>query len=311
MAVGGQAYSVGAVGMTMTLESNPLMLNLDADSINAALTAILTKVSAVQYIPTSVELNGDPALDPGDLITVADSPNGDLVVPVMRSTWQYRGRHTIVALGKSARLRSEYTQNAKGLSAISAAVNAATQLAKAASQSSQLIHDAIGGTILLRAGPDQKTNEVLIMDNPDPALAVKIWRWNMAGLGFSDNCVGADNTARVYTVAITNDGVINGNFLQVGTIGADVIFAGQLFAAHGTFTELIAGNPTGAHMSLGVDVFNEPVINVFNGDDPLDSNGKPIPVRSIRKDGDYYSRNSVIQRTYTLGTRRGSGVFIA
>jgi hypothetical protein len=85
-----------------------------------------------------------------------------------------------------------------------------------------LIKDAIGGHVLIRREPGG-TNEILIMDHPDPEQAVKIWRWNMGGLGYSDNVVGADNPDREYTIAMTMDGAINADFVRTGEINTNLV----------------------------------------------------------------------------------------
>jgi hypothetical protein len=130
-------------------------------------------------------------------------------------------------VGKSGLLRGVQAQQSKTVSSIQAIAKAAQDLAQAANQSTQLIKDAIGGHVLIRQSPDEgETNEILIMDNPDPELATKIWRWNMGGLGYSDNVVGADNPAREYTVAMTMDGAINAEFVKTGKLAANVVTIG-------------------------------------------------------------------------------------
>ncbi len=142
------------------------------------------------------------------------------------TTWRYRGPHEIRAVGKSALLRGVTdSQQSKTASSIRALAKAAQDLAQAANQSTQLINDAIGGHVLIRREPGG-TNEILIMDNPDPELATKIWRWNLGGLGYSDNVTGADNPAREYDVAMTMDGAINADFITTGKLIADVVQIG-------------------------------------------------------------------------------------
>ncbi len=315
MKLGEATHSQGAEGMTMALDANPLFGALNDAMVDTALAAILGQMGAAQYVPATVEFNGDPALDPGDLVTLPATPAGDLTIPVMKSTWRYRGRHTIAAVGKSTRLRSEYSQNSKAVSAIATAAQAANQLAQAANQSAQLINDAIGGHVLIRqsARPDE-TNEILIMDSADPAQAVKIWRWNLGGLGYSAGLdadgnltQGADNPARQYAVAITMDGVINAQFVKGGRIEGDVIFAGELSAATGSFDHLLAGklddngNPVGAYLKMGIDGFGDPYIDIFDDD--------RVRQRSIRKDGDTYGGN-IVQSTYSILNRVGVGTFV-
>ena len=74
------------------------------------------------------------------------------------------------------------------------------------------------------------------MDAPDTATAVNVVRFNSAGVGVSRTGIGGP-----YTEAITGDGVL-ASAITAGTIGAAVIFAGELYSAHGTFTEL-SGQP--------------------------------------------------------------------
>ena len=82
------------------------------------------------------------------------------------------------------------------------------------------------GYVLIRKNETTGSNEILIMDNPDPAQARKIWRWNMGGLGYSDNVIGVDNPARQYEVAMTMDGAINADFIRTGKLASSVVTIG-------------------------------------------------------------------------------------
>ena len=219
MTVGDATYTRGAAGATMTLETNPLIKGLTGDAINGALDALLASITTVVYPPAAVEIPGDPALQPGDYITLTDTGSlaGTITVPIMHSAWHYRGKHEIKAVGEAALTRrAGQSQENKAVSSVVAIASAAQILATAANQSAQLINQAIGGNILIRQEPAGGHNEMLIMDSADPAQAVKIWRWNMGGLGYSDNCTGADNPDRVYNVAMAMDGSITALFGIVG-----------------------------------------------------------------------------------------------
>lgn len=69
---------------------------------------------------------------------------------------------------------------------------------------------------------DGKTDELLFLDTLDIATALNVWRWNLGGLGFSSG--GYDGT---YRTAIY-DGHIVADFVDVGTLTANVIKAGSL-----------------------------------------------------------------------------------
>lgn len=228
MKVGEEEYSQGTAGMTLALEENPLLAGKSEAEINAALAEILDQVTEAEYTPYNLTCAGDPALQAGDWVTLTDTgtlTGGDVESIVTHTSWHYRGPHEIKAAGKSGLLRGVQAQQQKTVSSIRAIAKAAQDLAQAANQSTQLINDAIGGHVLIRREPGG-TNEILIMDNPDPELATKIWRWNLGGLGYSDNVTGADNPAREYDVAMTMDGAINADFIRAGKVGSQYLHIG-------------------------------------------------------------------------------------
>lgn len=91
-------------------------------------------------------------------------------------------------------------------------INPASLLEEAQTNATSLITQAMGGYIY-------KTNsELYIMDNPDPNLAQKVWRWNINGLGYSST--GINGT---YGIAMTMDGQIVADFISTGTLQTSVI----------------------------------------------------------------------------------------
>ncbi|MDI9461023.1 MAG: hypothetical protein QM216_02825, partial [Bacillota bacterium] len=288
MKLGEEEYSQGTDGMTMVLEENPLLVGKSEAEINAALAEILAQVTEAEYTPYNLTGAGDPALQAGDWITLTDTgtlTGGDVESIVTHTSWRYRGPHEIKAVGKSGLLRGVMAQQQKAVSSIRTLAKAAQDLAQAANQSTQLINDAIGGHVLIRREPGG-TNEILIMDNPDPELATKIWRWNLGGLGYSDNVVGADNPAREYDVAMTMDGAINANFITTGKLVAGVvqIGAGTTFAtgydpseketpsgaqqkadAAASAAEQAAKDYTDTHITYKVDIFSTGGLVFKNG----------------------------------------------
>lgn len=229
MRVGEENYSRGSDAMILHLEENPLLLGKSMAEINTALVEILGQVSLAEYVPASMAFAGDPTLQAGDRVTLAGSgalSGDDVECIVTHSNWRYRGPHEIRSVGKSALVRGvNESQQQKAVSSIRAIAGIAHDLARAAKQSTQLINDAIGGHVLIRQASDE-TNEILIMDHPDPEQATKIWRWNMGGLGYSDNVAGADNPLRQYDIAMTMDGAINAEFVKTGKLAANVVTIG-------------------------------------------------------------------------------------
>ena len=78
-----------------------------------------------------------------------------------------------------------------------------------------LITGNLGGYVVLHdSNGDGKPDEILIMDDPDITQAVKIWRWNQAGLGYS----GTGYAGPFNKLALTNDGMIVADQIKTGTI---------------------------------------------------------------------------------------------
>lgn len=103
---------------------------------------------------------------------------------------------------------------------VNAAINNATKL----------ITGQKGGYVILNG--DNETSmpyELLVLDQPNIADAVNVWRWNVGGLGFSSNGYNGP-----YETAITSDGQIVADFITTGTLLADIIKAGIISSKDGS-----------------------------------------------------------------------------
>ncbi|EOS7907644.1 phage tail protein [Enterococcus hirae] len=89
-----------------------------------------------------------------------------------------------------------------------------------------------GGHVVFR--PEKAPSEILIMDTDDVASAKRVWRWNLNGLGYSDNGVNGP-----FGIAITSKGEIVADFIKVGTINAEVFETS--FNAYGDVLKLVKG----------------------------------------------------------------------
>lgn len=91
-------------------------------------------------------------------------------------------------------------------------INPNSILESAKDNATQLITQAMGGYVY------KTQNEMFIMDTDNPNTAVKVWRWNMNGLGYSKN--GIDGP---YEIAMTSDGQIVADFITTGKLNTNVI----------------------------------------------------------------------------------------
>lgn len=89
-----------------------------------------------------------------------------------------------------------------------------------------------GGHVVFR--PEKAPSEILIMDTPNVANAKRVWRWNLNGLGYSDNGVNGP-----FGIAMTSKGEIVADFIKVGTINAEVFETS--FNAYGDVLKLVKG----------------------------------------------------------------------
>ena len=86
-----------------------------------------------------------------------------------------------------------------------------------------------GGDV--RLNPAENPQELLIMDAADIEEAANIWRFNLSGFGHSSK--GYDGP---YTTAITQDGHIVADFIDTGTLTANIIKAGIMQSTNGEFS---------------------------------------------------------------------------
>ena len=108
----------------------------------------------------------------------------------------------------------ETAERAVSKSSLEMAVDQATSLITGNSGGYVVLHDADG---------DDKPDELLIMNAPSIDTATKVWRWNQAGLGYSST--GYSGT---YGLAMTANGQIVADYVNTGTLNANVIKAGVL-----------------------------------------------------------------------------------
>lgn len=103
--------------------------------------------------------------------------------------------------------------------AVQEAINAATALITGNKGGYVVLHSTTGG---------KQPDEILILDEPSIEEAVKVWRWNNSGLGYSSTGYNGP-----YETAITQDGQIVADFITAGGMNAARITAGILSSADG------------------------------------------------------------------------------
>lgn len=100
---------------------------------------------------------------------------------------------------------------------------------KAIADATAAITGNSGGYV--RLNPSQNPQEILIMDTPDISTAKNIWRFNLSGFGHSSGGYSGP-----YKTAITQDGHIVADFIDTGTLTANIIKAGIMQSVNGQFS---------------------------------------------------------------------------
>lgn len=85
-------------------------------------------------------------------------------------------------------------------------------LDEAKQNATNLLTTALGGFVV------KTRNELFIMDNEDMNKAMKIWRWNLNGLGYSKSGINGP-----YELAMTQDGRIVADFITTGQMSVQRI----------------------------------------------------------------------------------------
>ena len=146
-----------------------------------------------------------------------------------------RERYTSIDLGSPranfADVIKQTVNEAKDLRGqlVSAKSDLTAAYEKAIADATAAITGNSGGYV--RLNPSQNPQEILIMDTPDISTAKNIWRFNLSGHGHSSGGYSGP-----YRTAVTQDGHIVADFVDTGTLTANIIKAGIMQSANGEFS---------------------------------------------------------------------------
>lgn len=160
----------------------------------------------------------------------------DIKAKVIKTTYDVlRERYTSIELGSPRanfadviRQTVQEAADAKSL-AISSKSEITAAFEKAIADATAAITGNSGGYI--RFNPSENPQELLIMNTPDISTAKNIWRFNLSGLGHSSGGYSGP-----YRTAVTQDGHIVADFIDTGTLTANIIKAGIMQSVNGQFS---------------------------------------------------------------------------
>lgn len=236
------------------------------------------ELSGLTYRKADVDIPyGNFCLQSGDIITVSTT-GSNLTVPIMSNSWTYDGglSSSVSAYGVSdysgTANNAEHSVSAQRVQSILNAYRAVnrektvkTTLEGEITHATQVITGATGGIIRINMGGDGKPAEFLILDTGDISTAVRVFRLNQNGLGFSNNGYSGP-----FATAITYD----------GHVVADVIAGNKI---SGVIFESTSGDSQ---------------IQVKNGNIIINYVGSTTPVQVAKM---YYRNRMAVDDTYCFG----------
>lgn len=199
-------------GLTMDLGDNPF---INTAAIRNAILNALT----FRFHPFRMDILNAPLYDLMDCINLPDGiGDGTKLYCITKYTWTYHGSYQLVGAGQDPKLVA--VTSAVQRSAAQAAFIAAQKVTSAEmdaaidSATAQITGNNGGYVVLHDSDNDDQPDELLVMNTPSINTATKVWRFNLSGLGHSNN--GYSGT---YGLALTADGNIVANKVVVGTLG--------------------------------------------------------------------------------------------
>lgn len=137
------------------------------------------------------------------------------------------GRYDSITLGNTTtNLQSTLFNTVNNINEAEKTVQ--SQFEAAIIRATELITGVRGGYVVINRDEQDRPYEILIMDTPDIHTAVKIWRWNLNGLGYSSSGYNGQ-----YGLAMTMDGQINASMITTGILNAGIIQTGILRSQNG------------------------------------------------------------------------------
>lgn len=106
-------------GLTMNLGINPLLQYGLKATRERMLTAILNAVSVIDYVPFESTTIGNPALDPGDILTFSGGHADESKISCITGiTYKVNGKHSLKCVGKNPRLSAAKSKNDKNITGL-------------------------------------------------------------------------------------------------------------------------------------------------------------------------------------------------
>lgn len=111
-------------GLILDMGDIPIVRGLPETKYQV-LTNILNDLKSIIYTPVELSITGNPAIEPGDMITVknANLTEDDIVTLITSTTWTYHGQMKLVSAGSNPRLATVKDKNQKQIESMETAIS--------------------------------------------------------------------------------------------------------------------------------------------------------------------------------------------
>lgn len=215
-------YLAGTETYVLDLTDNPLL----KDNYDIVLNNILTKVSTVKFRPYTSDYSGNPALEPGDIITQIDIDDNVFKTVITHSKYKYRGTCSVEAKAISNVMRGFKSTDNRIVSILKRVEenlgDKINGLQQAQISGTEMIANTLGGyvtNVKNESDPNylKFKKGIFIHDSVNLATSTKIWKWGLGGFGFSDD------GGLTFTTGITADSSIYANLITASMIQSGVL----------------------------------------------------------------------------------------
>lgn len=174
----------------------------------------LARLNKIEYSEFYIRLNS--------VITLIDRRRNKRLEHTVVEIKEYPNEpinNTVTLSTSPEKISRKLIDNATRINQISTTVDKQPSVwQKAIETATALITGASGGYVVLN--PSEKPSELLIMNTPDINTATKMWRFNVNGLGFSNNGYNGP-----FPLAMTMDGAIVADCITTGVLQGIKIIA--------------------------------------------------------------------------------------
>jgi phage minor structural protein len=130
-------------------------------------------------------------------------------------------------------------------------------IAAAVSDATKAITGQDGGYVKINYDENNRPFELLIMDNPDQDQALKVWRWNLSGLGYSTTGYNGPYTAAWVRITDPSSPYYNQTIFNTDMISAGTLSAAKLKASSITADKIATGAVTADKIYAGAITANK------------------------------------------------------